>query len=115
MSNKRSGRMPKDHPEKLTARSGGMCERCIVNPANDIHHRRYLSRGGMHNLANLIHLCGNGNIDGCHGEAHTGIGGEVGTSISRHNPRHESEITFTDLLGRAWQLDDDGGKHELST
>lgn len=110
MSNKRTGRMPKDHPEKVRERSGGMCERCLVRPATEIHHRRYLSRGGKHNLANLIHLCGRGNIDGCHGEAHTGIGAEVGTAISMHNPRPESAIALTDLLGRTWWLDDLGGK-----
>lgn len=104
--------MPKENPELVRDRSGGMCERCLVMPANDIHHRRYLSRGGMHNLANLIHLCGHGNVDGCHGEAHTGIGGEVGTSISRHSRKPESGIAFTDLLGREWLLDDSGGKEQ---
>lgn len=112
MSNKRTGRMPPKHAAAVEARSGGTCEVCHVMPANDIHHRRYLSRGGMHNIANLIHLCGHGNASGCHGEAHSGIGGEVGTSISRHNPRPESEIAFTDLLGRTWWVDDHGGKEK---
>lgn len=110
MSNKRTGPMPKRHPEMVRERSGGMCERCLVRPATEIHHRRFLSRGGKHNVANLIHLCGHGNADGCHGEAHTGIGDEVGTSIKAFNPRHESKIAFTDLLGREWLIDDDGGK-----
>lgn len=118
MANKRTGRMPEKHREIVAGRSGGMCERCLVRPATEIHHRRYLSRGGKHNVANLLHLCnpnGGGNAgDGCHAEAHTGIGGEVGTSISRHNPRPETEIPFTDLLGREWVLDDEGGKHERS-
>lgn len=87
-----------------------MCERCLKKPAVEIHHRRFLSRGGKHNVANLLHLCGGGNFDGCHGEAHSGIGAEVGAAISRHNPRPESEISFTDLLGREWLIDDEGGK-----
>lgn len=117
MSNRRTGAMPKQHPDMVRARSGGVCERCLVNPATEIHHRRYLSRGGRHNLANLLHLCnpnGGGNAgDGCHAEAHTGIGGEVGTSISRYNAFPESAISFRDLLGREWVLDDDGGKQQV--
>lgn len=117
MSNKRTGRMSPKNAAAVVARSGGMCERCLVAPATEIHHRRYLSRGGMHNVANLLHLCnpnGGGNAgDGCHGEAHTGIGVEVGTAISRYNPLHESEIEFWDLLGRVWRIDDEGGKEEV--
>lgn len=109
--------MPNKNAKSVETRSHGMCERCLVNPATEIHHRRYLSRGGKHNVANLLHLCnpnGGGNAgDGCHAEAHTGIGGEVGTSISRYNPKPESEITFTDLLGHEWRIDDDGGKECL--
>lgn len=112
MSNKRTGRMPAHHPELVRQRSGGMCERCLVRPATEIHHRRYLSRGGGHNLANLIHLCGSGNFAGCHGEAHTKIGVEVGTSISRFAATSEARIPFTDLLGREWWLDDSGIRHE---
>lgn len=113
MSNKRTGPMPKHHPEMVRDRSGGMCERCLVRPATEIHHRRYLSRGGKHNVANLLHLCGHGNYDGCHGEAHSGIGAEVGSAISMHNKRHESEIAFTDLLGRSYYLLDDGTRKEV--
>lgn len=109
MSNKRSGRMPKENPEKLAARSGGMCETCHVMPATNIHHRRFLGRGGMHNLANLLHLCGNGNIDGCHGRAHTGDHLE-GTAISSFWPFPEADMGFTDLLGQVWLIDDSGGK-----
>ena len=112
VSNRRTGRMPAEYPGIVAERSGGMCERCLVVPATQIHHRRYLSRGGKHNLANLLHLCGSGNFEGCHGEAHTGIGGEVGTSISRHNPFPESAISYTDLLGRERWLDDSGLRHD---
>ena len=110
MSNKRTGRMPPAHVELVRERSGGLCERCLVYPASEIHHRRFLSRGGKHNVANLLHLCGFGNTGGCHGEAHTGVGAEVGTAISAWNIHHESEIAFIDLLGRKWVIDDAGGK-----
>lgn len=110
MANKRTGRMPQENIDAVYSRAKRMCERCLVQPGAEVHHRRYLSRGGKHNIANLILLCGHGNFDGCHGEAHTGIGTEIGTSISRFNPRHESQVSFTDLLGDVWLLDDDGGK-----
>lgn len=115
MANKRTGRMPPDNVEKVRERSRGMCERCLTRPAVDIHHRRFLSRGGGHNVANLLHLCGSGNIDGCHGEAHSGIGREVGAAISRFSQIPESEIPLTDLLGRVWLLGDDGSKTEVKT
>lgn len=115
MSNKRTGPMPQKHVDAVQERSRGMCERCLVTPATNIHHRLYLSAGGRHNIANLLHLCGAGNVSGCHGEAHTGIGREVGTSISRHTRLAPHEIPFTDLLGREWVLDDDGGKHAHTT
>lgn len=109
MSNKRTGRMPPKHAEAVAQRSGGMCEVCHVMPANDIHHRRFLGRGGRHNIANLLHVCGNGNIDGCHGRAHTGAHLD-GTAISTWWPLAEADTGFTDLLGQVWLIDDHGGK-----
>ena len=109
MSNKRTGRMPPGNPGLVADRSGGLCEVCLVMPASDIHHRRFLSRGGKHNLANLLHLCGTGNIDGCHGRAHTGDALE-GTAISRFNPGPESGIAFMDMQGDLWLLDDAGSR-----
>lgn len=110
MSNKRTGRMPPDHPDLVRDRSGGMCEGCLVRPAADIHHRRFLSRDGKHNLANLAHLCGNGNAAGCHGDAHSGACPD-GWSISAWERRSEDSVPFIDLLGQAWMFDDHGGKH----
>lgn len=111
MSNKRTGRMPKGHPERVKERSQGMCEAGCGRAANDIHHRRPLRRGGMHNLANLVALCGVGNHDNgmCHGLAHANKGRE-GWLISQYDKRAESEIPFEDLNGEPWWLDDDGGK-----
>ncbi len=114
MANKRTGRMPPDSVEKVHERSRGICERCLTRPAVDIHHRRFLSRGGGHNLANMLHLCGTGNMYGCHGEAHKGsTATNYGLSISRFNKLQESEIEFVDNRGRAWLLGDDGSKREV--
>ncbi|GAA1328973.1 hypothetical protein GCM10020360_32920 [Nonlabens tegetincola] len=106
--------MPKHHPEKIRERSQGMCEANCGRAANDIHHRRPLRRGGLHNLANLIALCGYGNHDNgewCHGRAHAGHGNE-GWLISQYEKRPESELIFVDLRGVAWVFDDNGGKEE---
>ena len=112
MSNRRSGRMPDEAVELVEERSNGMCEARCGRRATEIHHRRYLSRGGRHNVANLVHLCGMGNHDNgfCHGVAHRGKQAPPGWSISAWDRRHESEIPFEDLAGRLWWFDDEGNK-----
>ena len=112
MSNRQTGRMPEATVEKLDERSGGMCESGCGRPAAEIHHRRFLGRGGKHNLANLLALCGRGNHTGCHGLAHSGAQAPPGWAISRHERRHETEVPFVDLGGRSWWLDDEGGKDD---
>ena len=66
--------------DAVAERSGGVCEACGIHRAHDIHHRQYLSRGGSHDVHNLLHLCGLGNASGCHGRAHNG-GEEPGLSV----------------------------------
>jgi len=42
-------------------------------PATNLHHRRRRRvdwDGLAHSPANLVTLCGNGNVDGCHGWVH---------------------------------------------
>lgn len=109
MSNKRTGPMPVKHPEIVHDRCYGMCEGCHQKPASDIHHRRFLSRGGKHNLANLVALCGSGNHTGCHGLAHSGNAPD-GWAIKAADSRGESDVPFVDLRGIEWKLDDDGGR-----
>lgn len=111
MSNKRTGPVPPGTVEKLEERSLGMCEGMCGKRAREIHHRRFLGRGGKHNVSNLLALCGRGNHSGCHGIAHQGEAPD-GWAISRHEPKHESEIPYVDLAGRTWWLDDEGGRHD---
>lgn len=113
MSNRKTGRMTTKTVEKLEERSHGMCEGGCGRPATEIHHRRFLSRGGRHNLANLLAVDGTGNHDTgqCHGIAHKGEAPD-GWAISRHEPKNESEIPYVDLAGRTWWLDDEGGRHD---
>jgi hypothetical protein len=53
-------------------RAGEMCEKCgkgLVRGAylnNEIHHRKYLSRGGPDTVDNLVLLC----LQPCHAEIH---------------------------------------------
>lgn len=109
MSNKRTGRMPDAHVRAVEERSQGFCEAGCGRLASEIHHRRFLSRQGRHNIANLLHLCGRGNHTGCHGIAHKG-GAPEGWAISRHDIRTEAEIPYADEDGRLWLLDDAGGR-----
>lgn len=115
MSNRRTGRMPWRHLEAVERRSGNMCEGCHVRQATDVHHRKPLARGGMHNIANLVHLCGGegglsgGNHSGCHGLAHSGDAPD-GWLISRFEKKPDIGVFFTDLNGTIWRFDDYGEK-----
>ena len=59
-------KLTKAERDRLTARSGGICELCGVDPATNWHHRKNRSQGGKNNLGNALHLCGSGTT-GCHG------------------------------------------------
>lgn len=73
--------IPAANRRMVEERSKGICEGCGKAPATEIHHRRYKSRGGRHEVSNLIHLCGWGNHTGCHGVAHKGAE-RIGWSVS---------------------------------
>lgn len=107
-------KQPKNIPAKnrrlVEQRSGGVCESCGDKPASDVHHRKYLSRGGSHDVHNLIHLCGGafgmtgGNHSGCHGRAHK-TGEREGLAIRSHE---RSELIPV-LYRGVWVLPDDDG------
>lgn len=107
------GQRPAKQPKRIPAknrriveqRSQGVCEGCGDRPASDIHHRQYLSRGGSHDVHNLLHLCGFGNASGCHGRAHSD-GEREGWSI---RSRYRSEVVPV-LYRGGWVLPDDAGK-----
>lgn len=109
MANKRVGKMPKKHVSSVISRSKRVCEGCGATWGREIHHRRFLSRGGEHNLANLMLLCGNGNQNGCHGLAHSGDA-PPGWAISKYESQPEDQILFQDTRGFWWRLFDDGKK-----
>lgn len=109
---KRQKDIPVKTREAVKARSGGICEGCGRRRASDIHHRRYRSRGGGHELSNLLHLCGGpagmagGNYAGCHGTAHTARGEVLGWSVeSGINQPHTYPVVYRNIRG--W-LSDDG-------
>lgn len=107
---KRSKRIPAKNRRLVEQRSGGVCESCGDRAASDIHHRQYLSRGGTHDVHNLLALCGGsggmagGNHSGCHGRAHSD--GELsGLSIGRG---YRSELVPV-LYRGSWVLPGDDG------
>lgn len=51
-------------------RAGDLCEICGRARYNNIQHRLPLSAGGTWDIPNLLAVCGNGNVDGCHGLIH---------------------------------------------
>lgn len=61
-------------------RAEGVCEGCGQRAAIQMHHRLYRSRGGKHEIENLLHLC----LE-CHGVAHTLIGEHLGWSVRSGN------------------------------
>lgn len=97
----------------LAVRSGGICEICHRHPATDKHHRQYRSRGGLHTIENLLHICGPGNVFGCHGDAH-GPNPLEGVSISRWERRTPDQIPFVDANGDPWTLTTDGKRERIS-
>lgn len=108
--NKQPKRIPTPNRRIVEARSGGVCEACGDRPASDIHHRQYLSRGGTHDVHNLIHLCGFGNTSGCHGFAHRD-GEPSGLSIGRG---FRSWLIPVLYRGSWVRLDDDGTVQRIS-
>lgn len=99
----------------VEARSEGICEGCREARATEMHHRKFLTRGGKHEVSNLLHLCGWGNHTGCHGIAHSGKRGEeLGWAISSGTTPEFSPLhtPYTDLDGRMWFLLADGTRQE---
>jgi len=76
------GPLPAKAKAFVHARSGGICEGCEKAEATEIHHRKFKSRGGTHDVWNLLHLCGWGNHTGCHGVAHSLEGDLRGWSVN---------------------------------
>jgi hypothetical protein len=107
---------PKEFTPKVKAligeRSGGVCEGCGIQEAAQVHHRLYKSRGGRGNPANGLDLCGLGNASGCHGVAHTAIGGVRGWSVSSGMTAAEQPLMHG-VYGPV--LFDDLGGYEITT
>lgn len=51
---------------QLREREDRWCARCGLSYANNAHHRKNRSQGGLDILSNLLLLCGSGTT-GCHG------------------------------------------------
>ena len=53
----RVGEVKADAAAEVRRRSRGICERCELLPATDMHHRVTRARGGPGDAFNLAHLC----------------------------------------------------------
>lgn len=75
--------IPKKVRDRVVQRAAGTCEGCGAFRPLELHHRKYRSRLGKHEVENLVALCGMGNVKsaGCHGVAHSGEGHELGWSV----------------------------------
>jgi hypothetical protein len=88
--------------EAVKARSGGICEACGKARAEAMHHRLYRSRLGQDTVANLLHVCGRGNKDKCHGIAHTLQGEQRGLSVKSGND--PASIPYFRKSDSAWRM-----------
>ena len=81
----------------VNKRSGGVCERCGIKPATNIHHRRARGMGGtrrdIHSAEWLLHLCGTGTT-GCHGyiEAHPEISYSKGWTLRQNRRARDTPV-----------------------
>lgn len=86
------------------------CARCgrIIWVGGSRHHRKFRSRGGSDEVANLVLMCGSGTT-GCHGWVHANprAAREVGFALESWEGPDAVPIVHA-LYGRVW-LDVDGG------
>jgi len=70
--------------EIVERRSGGVCEHCGTERAENVHHKAGRGFDGCHHPMLLVHLCGQGNTSGCHQLAHSvsvATGGAIGLRL----------------------------------
>ena len=113
--------IPGKSRRSVLARAGSQCERCGLSSALELHHRLYRSRGGSHDVANLVALCsitvvdgqvtsiGGGGHSGCHGAAHGGRHAEE-SGWSIRTGGDPLMIPVRDSQGFWWLLRADGLK-----
>lgn len=103
---------PKSVKATIGERSQGVCEGCGERRGENIHHRKFKSRGGENTVENAILLCGFGNSSGCHGRAHSGDGAELGWAVPRYA---RPELWPAHRFGVGWVIyDNDGGWQEIT-
>ncbi|MFR9773147.1 hypothetical protein [Nocardia sp. SC052] len=91
----------------VTARSGGLCERCGAR-AHSVHHRRNAGQGGPWTPQNCVHLCGDGTRL-CHGWITTHPDNAHSEGYALKHGDNPALIPITHWLYGAVRLDDTGG------
>jgi hypothetical protein len=93
-------------------RSEGLCERCGVAYATNVHHRKNRSQGGRWDPANCLHLCGSGTT-GCHGYiTSTPVQARAGGWTVRSG--WDPQSVPVRLAGMGWRLLGPNGEIELT-
>lgn len=97
----------------VAERSFGLCEGCGKRAATQMHHRLFKSRGGQDFVVNLLHLCGSGNMLGCHGAAHMGgsAAEDIGWAIRSGGSPADVQVVYR---GQRVYLTADGGLKEVT-
>lgn len=93
-------------------RSGDRCERCGA-PATNMSHRKPVSQGGKWEPSNILHVCGQGNLTGCHAWVHEdrdGVASRSGWSLKSWQDPAVEPVTYPDGV---WLLDDEGGRRRV--
>lgn len=117
-----SGKAPAARPKAQTAaeraakkllkrRSGGQCELCLTTASNAAH-RVAEGQGGPWAVENLVHLCGHGNLDGCHGWTHQHPDAAKAGGWILH-PTSPPAVTPVWLTGPGWVLLDEAGDYTV--
>lgn len=106
MGSARGKPIPAANRRAVEERCGGLCEGCGQRPVTDIHHRKYKSRGGTHDIENLLALCGGaggmagGNHSGCHGVAHSTEGHGLGWSVHSWDDPADVPVLYRGVMRR---------------
>jgi hypothetical protein len=103
----------KDARDCVKARSGGWCEACGRNPVHDYQHRKaraHCTKAELWDVANALHVCGFGNLSGCHGDIH---GEPVWAKDRGYTVESHQDPASTPVLRRGeWVLLDSQGGWE---
>lgn len=107
----------KDTRDLLAQRSNGLCEICSTARATNAHHRKPRQMGGrdepiIDSIVNLLHVCGMGNVSGCHGKIESNRPGAYAFGWLVRNYEDPAIVPVRFAFG--WGLLTPDGKYKLT-